>query len=215
MKAIVNLSTDRYTKGRERLYNSLVGKFDGHVQIFTNEAEIGSPTHDENPYAFKLYAIDKMRSLGYTQILWLDASAYAVKNVQPIFDYIDKYGYFMEVAGHWSGSWCNQHTLNYFGITREDAMTMPMYSAGFTGLDFNNQTAIEFFDKWKSSMNAGCFKGSWADHRHDMTCASIIANQMDLVKNWSGGGNFFAYIGEAYSTPKESVIFYVENGTNG
>ena len=61
-------------------------------------------------------------------------------------------------------------------------------------------------------MNAGCFKGSWANHRHDMTCGSIIANQMGLTKDWSDGGHYFAYIGQGYSQPQESAIFYLKCG---
>ena len=212
MKAIVNLSTDRYKKGRERLQNSLQGNFDGDVFIFNSCADIGSPSHEENPYAFKIYAVEKIREMGYDQVLWLDASAYAIKNVNPIFEWLDKNGIFMEAAGHWTGSWSNQGTLDYFGITRDEAMQMPMYSAGFSGFDFKNPISVEFFEKWKNSMLAGCFKGSWSDHRHDMTCGSIIASKMGLVERWSGGGNFFAYIGEVYGIPKESVIFYVESG---
>lgn len=209
-KAIVNLGTNQYSFGTERLRNSLQGNFDGDFYSFKHESEIGSPLHQENPYAFKIYAIEKMREMGYEQVLWLDSSAYAIKNVQPVFDWLTEKGIFMEAAGHWTGSWSNDATLSYFGITREQAMLMPMYSAGFTGIDFTNKISIDFFQKWKESMLNGYFKGSWANHRHDMTCGSIIASQMGLVEKFSGGGNFFAYVGEVYGTPKESVIFYVK-----
>jgi hypothetical protein len=209
MKAIVNLSTAQYNRGRQRLVDSLNGNFDGGVFTFTSESEVGSPLHTENPYAFKIYAIEKVKEMGYTEILWLDASCHAIKNVQPIFDWMKEKGIFLESAGHLAGSWSNDETLNYFGISREQAMSMPMYSAGFTGLDFNNPISVEYFQKWKKSMLDGYFKGSWVNHRHDMTCGSIIANQMGLLEKFSGGGNFFAYTGEAYGTPKDSVIFYV------
>lgn len=214
MKAIVNLATSIYERGRRRLTESLQGNFDGTVFTFTTEDEVGAPPHLENPYAFKVYAIEKVKNMGYNQVLWLDASCYAIKNVQPIFDWIDQKGIFMEAAGHWTGSWSNDATLGYFGISRDEAMQMPMFSAGFVGFDFEKDVSREFFQKWKNSMLAGCFKGEWSNHRHDMTCGSIIACQMGLDKIYSGGGHYLAYRGEGYGEPQDSVLIYLENGTN-
>ena len=83
---------------------------------------------------------------------------------------------------------------------------MPMFAAGYCGFDFTHGLAQEFFAEWKESMLNGCFKGSWSDHRHDMTCASIIANKHDMVKDYSSGGQYFAYIGEVYGTPLPTVV---------
>jgi hypothetical protein len=208
-KAIVNLSTQAYERGRNRLLKSLEGNFDGGVHLFTHEFEVESPLHAENPYAFKIYCIERMRQMGYDLVLWLDASCYPIKNVQPIFDWIEEKGFFMEEAGHWAGRWTNDETLAYFNITREEANKIPLYSAGFTGINFQNETGVKYFELWKKAMHDGYFKGSWENHRHDMTCGSIIAYQMGITKDFSSGGNYFAYIGEAYGTPKDSVIFYV------
>lgn len=211
-RVIVNLSTPQYKYGQERLVASLQGRYEGDVIVYQSEHEVGSPFHQHNPYAFKIYAIQAMMAMGYEQVLWLDASCYAVKNVEPIFDFITEKGYFFEEAGHLVGQWSNEFALNYFGITREQAMWMPMFSAGFTGLDFTNEVGVQFFEKWRESMLAGAFKGSWENHRHDMTCGSIIAFLMGLKYN--EGGKYFAYIGESYGTPKETVIFNLESGTN-
>jgi hypothetical protein len=212
MKAIANLSTSRYERGRLRLIASMEGKFDGSVFAFTSEEEVGSPLHGDNPYAFKIYAIEKVREMGFTTILWLDASCYAIKDVKPIFEHLDKHGIFMEAAGHWTGTWTKEAALGYFGITREEAMTMPMFSAGFVGFDFTKDVSIEFFRRWKQAMLDGVFCGSWVDHRHDMTCGSIIACQMGLDKIYSGGGQFLAYRGDGYAEPQDSVVIYLENG---
>jgi hypothetical protein len=218
-KVIVNLAThiDRYKFGQNRLIQSYFtyanqgSENDDVVPLITflGESMVGSPPHEQNPYAFKVYSIEKMRDEGYEQVLWLDSSIVFVKNVKPIFDWIGEKGFFFEEAGHWAGSWCNDRTLEYFKITREDAMTMPMFSAGFLGLDFTNPIAIEFFERWKESMWDMQFIGEWSNHRHDMTCASIIANQMGMNKQYSSGGNFFAYIGGGYTQPKESVICHL------
>jgi hypothetical protein len=206
----------KYINGQKRLtesywlHHTMESSVDGIMySAFQSESDLGSPSHQENPYAFKVYAIEKMKELGYDQILWLDSSIIFVKHAKPIFDWIEDRGFFFEEAGHWTGSWCNERTLEYFNITRQEAMEMPMFSAGFTGLDFTNPKSVEFFNRWKQSMLDGQFIGDWSNHRHDMTCASIIANQMDMVKSYSSGGNYFAYIGGGYSQPKESVVCHL------
>ena len=214
-QCIVTLATlsEKYVNGVKRQTKSLqdVGWINGEgaaLQFF-GENIVGAPRHEDNPYAFKLYAIDHARNLGYEQVLWLDASVIAVKSPAPVFKWLDNNEVFFEEAGHYVGTWCNGGTLAYFGLPRMDAMKMPMFAAGYCGFDFRTKTAQDFFDRWWKSMEAGAFRGSWADHRHDMTCASIIANQMGLLERYSPGGQFFAYIGPAYSAPKETVCFHL------
>jgi len=211
--AIVNLVTEKsvYIEGQKRLMESLTtdGEFTGDFFGFIGEETVGAPPHSENPYAFKIYAIEELKRKGYDIILWLDASIYAVKPIQPVIDFLIQKGIFLETAGHWTGSWCNQHTLDYFGITREEAMKMPMFSAGFIGFDFKNPISIKFFEEWKKSMEAGCFKGDWSNHRHDMTCGSIIANKQGLLKLYSQGGYFFSYVGPGFGQPNYSSVFHL------
>lgn len=208
MRAIVNYSTPEYIKGQNRLWATISHHSKIPVVTYQDLQEIGSPEHSQNPYAFKLYAIEHAQKLGFKKILWLDASVYAVKDCTPVFDWLDEKGIFMEDSGHQVGNWCNEFTLNYFGITKDEALKMRMFAAGYVGFDFTNKISIEFFARWKQSMLDGCFKGSWADHRHDMTAGSIIANQMGL--SYSFHGQFFSYIGEVYGEPKETSVFHLK-----
>lgn len=211
-RAIVNLVTpsERYVNGQNRLRRSLEDKFpQSDSFFFLGEGSVSAEPHSLNPYSFKVHAIEYVRNLGYDQILWLDASLVAVKDVSPVFDWLTEKGIFLEEAGHWAGTWCNDRCLTYFGLSREEAMQMPMFSAGFCGFDFKHSASVEFFAAWKESMRHDCFKGSWKDHRHDMSAGSIIANKMGLVKDYSFGGQFFSYIGPAYSQPKETAVFHL------
>lgn len=205
-RCIVNLATGKYIDGQYRLRASLK---DTEFLSWQSEDQVGAPSHTENQYAFKVYAIEKARSMGYNQIFWLDASLYAVKDIKPVWDWLDKHDIFMEEAGHWAGTWSPQYVLDYFKITKDEAMKMPMFSAGFIGLDFRKEISREFFARWKNAMEAGMFKGSWSDHRHDMTVGSIIASQMGLVNRFSKGGQFFAYVGPGYQSPSETAVFHL------
>ncbi|PCJ57934.1 MAG: hypothetical protein COA65_08725 [Rhodospirillaceae bacterium] len=223
MKAIINVATGRYIKGQDRLSRSLleVG-FDGTFLSWTKEVSIGAPLHKDNPYAFKIYAFDQALKAGYTKILWVDASIYAIKPLDPIWEHLDKHGHMKQYAGHLCGTWSSDSQLECFGITRDEAMDMEMHgNGGFFALDFETEIANEFFTRWKQAMLDGQFKGSWNNDnncesadprckgcRHDMTCGSIIANQLKmsaLPENL-----LMAYVGEQYETPPETVVMLAQ-----
>lgn len=205
-KVIINLASGRYVKGQARLIQSLANvNYDGNLMTWTQESQIGAPPHNQNPYAFKIFGFRKAEQAGHRFVLWLDASVWAIRNVQPVFDHIEKYGYIMQYAGHNCGRWANDKCLEYFGITRDQAKKMLMYgNAGFLGLDLWDTKAKTFLIAWEKAMQAGAFKGSWSDHRHDMTCGSIIANKLSM--EYQESGKWLVYAPPEQET-KESVIF--------
>jgi len=191
---IINLASGKwYPRGQARLVQSLkdVG-FTGGVHVYQNEKDVGAPLHSKAPYGFKPYTFMKAKELGYTKILWVDASAWAVADVTPVFDVIKDKGYIMEYAGHNVGRWCNDHCLKHFDLTREEAKKILMYgNGGFLGFDFDKYLSDEFLHRWKHACDCGAFNGSWDDHRHDMTCGSIIAHRLKMEFDFSK--TFFTY----------------------
>lgn len=208
---IVNLVTHKYIIGQDRLRKSLLDvSFNGDFLSFIGEQSVGSPSHQQNPYAFKVYAIKKALELGYKKIFWLDASVYAVKDITPVFDCLQQKGIFMEDSGHSAATWSNDNSLNYFGITREEALNIPMYSSGISGFDFENEISVKHFTMWEKSMKDGVFIGSWDNHRHDQTAGTLIAHKLNITNLYSNCGDFGAYIGDCYSTPKDSAVFHLK-----
>ncbi len=222
--AIVSFANNagNYKRGMDRLSDSLCGRFDGDFLGFIGEEGIGAPLHSENPYAFKIYAIERAIEAGYEQIFWADTSCYAIAPVEPVFDKIKKDGYIIQEIGHYVGTWTNDFTLNYFNITRDEAMTMKCYSnGGIFGLDFKNPIAAEFFRQWKEAMLAGCFKGYWTNdnntesdddrckgHRHDLSCGGIIANKLGMVG--VPGNEWFQYAGPDDALNNDTIIFKLQ-----
>jgi hypothetical protein len=203
----VNLATKdtQYILAQERLRNSVASYSNEFNFIsYVGEESVGAPKHHPYNYAFKVYAVDSVKH--YDLVLWLDCSIVLVNSPKPVFDIIETQGFFAENSGHSVGMWCNDRTLEYFGITREEANKMRMFSSGMTGFNFKTDIGQEFFERWKQSMSDGMFTGSWKDHRHDQTCGSIILNQMGLADKYAECGTYFAYIGAAYSPPQETAI---------
>jgi hypothetical protein len=210
-RAIVNFSNNRgwYGKGRERL-KEMLPKFipeDVDLFFFENETDLGSPLHDDNPYAFKLYAIQNVLEKEYHTILYMDASLYPIRDLTPIFNVIEKDGMFAQHAGHQCGTWANDRCLEYFGLSRDEAMEIPMYgNAGLLGLDLSRPEIMNFYVKWRDSMQAGMFKGAWNNndqteskderckgHRHDMVCGSLVMYQCGLTEKYQRGDQWMLY----------------------
>ena len=200
-RCIVNMATGRFKSGQERLRNS-VNNICPDIPLLTwqHEGDIGSPTHKEAPYAFKIYAIKKAQEQGYDSILWVDASMFMIKRPERVFAEMEGKGFVFQVDGdigkhdgHVLGRWCNDETLKYFDIKREDAQEIGLPLMGFCGFSgFSGLPNGEKFLKlWEMAMKDGMFQGSWDDHRHDMSCGAAIIHQLKL-KMWPGQ-EFVAY----------------------
>ena len=194
---IVNFSDFHFKKGQDRLAQSLRDvNYQGDFISFSEFSEVGSKHHLEVPYQFKVYAIEKARQMGYDVVLYCDASIFAIKDIMPVIHYIIEKGYLMEFCGFSAGQFSTDACLEQFFMSRDDAMDIPLHSAGFTGLNFKNDIANLFFERWfKLAQEEITFKGDWNNnnlqcsidsrclgHRHDQTTASIIAHQLKMKR---------------------------------
>ncbi len=196
---VVNFATEQYYAGQERLMNSL-GDYD---QLMIRDELKGCPTHQESPYEFKVHAIERAFEIDDV-VLWADASMWLVGDLSKIEKLITESGYYMENSGHTVGNWCNEFTRKYFNLQDYENL-YPLFSAGLFGLNKKSIASMEFFYRWKTSAEMGCFKGDWKDHRHDMTAGSIIANRMKL--RFQPDRSHMAHIGPGYPEPKEGIVF--------
>lgn len=186
-----------YLDGQKRLKKSLKRCApDIDFLYWTDEKELGCPQHKDVPYAFKPYAFKRAREYGYDVILWVDASIYAIKSLEPIFEYIELNGYYFEKAlpKFWTGEWSSDIALKNLGVTRQEAMGIKEVAATVMGFDFRSDIANSFFCNWFRFANDGeTFVGDWTNerqqissdprvkgHRHDQTVASILAHKMGI-----------------------------------
>jgi hypothetical protein len=215
---IVNFSDYKFQLGQERLQKSLKQySYQGDVLLFNEFGQVGSKVHLEVPYQFKVYAIEKARQMGYDIVLYCDASLYPIREVMPVINHIIDKGYLMEYCGFSVGQFSTDLCLQQFNLTRDEALNIPLHSAGFTGLNFQNELATKFFDKWlQSAQEEITFKGDWNNnskqcsqddrclgHRHDQTTASIISYQLGIERT---NPYFMQYAYDGVET-KESTIF--------
>jgi hypothetical protein len=187
-KVVVNFASGRYAEGQQRLKQSLMATgYDGDFLFENLENNIPFTSHNKVNYGFKAAMIDKARCSGYELILWLDASVYAQKSIQPIFDYIEKEGYFILENTNNTGSWCADTALKPLEITREESFTIPHIFSGVFGLNVQKHTDVisEFY--LMAVLRPGAFNGHKHNdrgivskdprvfgHRHDQTVLSVL-----------------------------------------
>ena len=204
--AFVNVATPGYYT---QVAKDLIVSIQTHcpnaaIFSFSRFEDFGSPTHAEDPYAFKVYAIDYVRKLGYDVIVWCDSP---VRMICPIDEWlveVEKVGVYLQQDGWKIGEWANDRALEWFKVSRDDVIDKPNCSAGLQGLDFRHPTAVAYFDMWCKAQKAGLFKGAWKNdpqtestdsrclgHRHDQTCADLVCYTLGIPFQPSVMGRYF------------------------
>jgi hypothetical protein len=197
-KCVINFARNGwYPAGQRRLDASLrnVG-FDGDVLIWSEEQQIGAPGHGVSPYAFKPFALREAARRGYDLVIWADASVWAIRNIEPMFGHLERNGW-MLFFNCQAGSWTSDACLASFGVTRDQAMEIPMLMGICMGWNLKWPQCQAFLSSWLEKASDGVtFPGSWTNrqqevstdprvlgHRHDQSAASLIAWRlnMDLI----------------------------------
>lgn len=165
--AIVNVGVlGWYSQGSERLKNSLIHNgFAGKILMWKDEYPPNSPRHEDNPYAFKIYAIEEAIRQGITTLLWLDSSFWNIKNCTPIFDIITDMGVFGFRTGYNMAQTSSDAALQWAGITRDEAELLPEIASGACGLRLDNPDGKAVYEMWKEGMELGLFKNN---RNHDI-----------------------------------------------
>lgn len=185
------------------------------------------PTHRETPYAFKLFALDHLRKDCCDIAIWLDASFWAIKEVESLFQLVCEHGLLVQNSGYPVGMWSSDESLEVLKVKRDDAFSIPMFSGGLIGLDFNNTRVQDFFNTFLAYAKDGrVFRGAWDNrkgqvsvdsrvkgHRHDMVVGSILSNLAGLPIQ--SNNSLFCYY-NWYVMYKKSVkisaYFLIEGG---
>lgn len=198
-----------YPRGQSRLIQSLKDTgYSGDLYAWNDERNLSVPPHEMMPYAFKIGAFNHVADLGHRLILWCDAAVFAIKNVQPIFDHIEKHGHILFHSGFNCAQWTSDACLKQCAVSRDAAEKMPMYMACCMGLNLDHPRSMEFLRRLtERALDGISLPGAWRNdahqvsqdprcqgHRHDQSIGSIMAAQqgMDIT---IAHETYFAYYG--------------------
>lgn len=204
---VVSVAVGRgFPKVVQRLERRVRELGDADFLSWVNQYPPGSPTHQQVPYAFKVYAIKEAWRLGYDCVLWADSRLFPIRPYQPVLDYIEEHGYFFMPNGFTVAQWCAEPALRSLGITREEAAGIPDVVGGFFGLDSRNAQAVEFLERVLARSRDGVsFHGPRSTHRHDQTVMSVVRVRMGM--GWRNSPEPWLSFPTPGAKEKEHVLF--------
>jgi len=207
-----------YPVGVKRLERSLNFEgWGGDIMTFTDYPE-GCPTHEDVPYYIKIASFEEAIKRGYTHILWLDASFFAVANPMRMFDIINEQGYWFFSSGYNLAQSVNDFALNFAGRTRDEAEQQIEWASGCVGINLENPDGKKLYERWKYYMDCGLSKGSrlhdnqsedkrFFFHRQDQSCLNLAIWDLGL-KN-ERVDDMVAYKDTGYNPDK--IIFFIQS----
>lgn len=191
-----------YSTGAQRLSESLTKyHWPGDRNIWINEWPPGNFSRD-CVYNVKAAAFQHAIKAGFRTLIWGDASVYAINPIGPMVDHIATHGYWLGQSGHNAAQTCSDACLQYFGVTRDWAETVPDCATGCFGVSLDFPQAKRFIERFIQAGADKAFHGSrfhagqskdprFAFHRQDQSAATIIAAQEGMgLALWQ---NFIAF----------------------
>jgi hypothetical protein len=206
-----------YAQGVKRLEQSLnFNGWAGNTLTWKDEYPPNSHSHEDFPYYMKIAAFEEALRQGYTHILWLDSSFWAVKNPMKMFDLINDQGYYFFSSGYNLAQSVNDTALQYVNLSRDEAEKVNEWASGCVGINFENEAGKALYTRWKELMDAGLSKGSrlhdnqsadkrFLFHRQDQSCLSLACWELEL-KN-TKGLDMVSYKGTGYN--ENELIFFI------
>jgi len=143
----------------------------GEIFIWDEQWPPGSPQHRDCNYAFKAHAVDYVRSVGFERVLWFDASCYAIKPIEPLWQRLELDGHVLLDDANKLGTWSSDHSLAHFGVSRDEAMTIPLMCGTCWGLDLTVERSRTFLDRLLSLAVPEHFNGTHVSHHPALAAA--------------------------------------------
>jgi len=188
----------KIAKGFDVFSSDIISTPSLDILLWIDELPAGSRPHSESPYGFKVHAIKAAYEMGYTSILWLDSPAHAAKeDISPIFEKIEKEGYYAMSHIDPLENWVGDITLSVFGKRREDLVGYNLPSGSCYGFridgpmpkDWPHGEIPELFWDFYFQESDNMFKseviseGKW--HRHDeaVLAMNLISRGLPVFTN--------------------------------
>lgn len=199
-RAIVCVATgERYGRGLWRLIGSLDKMDPVSARYFWRVPPAEWPRHEDNPYAFKAFALMEAGAAA-DLLLWCDASMIAVHPLGPLWERIEREGFWMAGNPAWSNyQWTadSAYADLFPEVPLEEArkinrMIMHGQSSAF-GINLLSEAGAFFLREFyrlaastqafcgpRTNVNCNCGPADVIGHRQDQTVASVLAWRLGI-----------------------------------
>ncbi len=180
-KCVVNVSTtEYYRKGQKRLMGALNGA-DLHARTWP-AIPAGWPSQQDKPYAMKAYAMREAAE-HYDLLLWCDASILPIRSLEPLWERIERDGYWFSKNGWNNYEWTADaaypdlfaeeyaddaaNGLDPFFQNRRMNKGIPHVVATSFGLNVKHPIGKAFLDEYyRLASETRAFCGPWINTAH-------------------------------------------------
>ena len=181
-RAIVNVATtEHYRKGQQRLTEA--ARKQGYNTFQWGTEPTGCPSHAAVPYAMKAFALKETEELGWDLLLWCDSCMLPVQSLEPLWQRIERDGYWMSRNGYTNYEWtADQAYPDLFeslfysrGLTWEEKMQtardvnrkIPHVVATCFGLNVKHVLGKAFLDEYyRLASETPAFCGPWTNRAY-------------------------------------------------
>jgi len=199
-RCVFSVATKQFIKGQDRLANVL-DTMGERRQFWRDHLPLGSPSHQSHPYAFKAWALTAAYNLRSrpTTLLWCDSCILPIRSLGPVWDKIERDGYFFIRNGFENSQWTT-HTAyrplfpelpwdsdpsKAMAQAKEMNQGIQHVVGGCFGVSLDHKIGREFLSEFDRLSQTGAFIGPWTggvgvQHRHDQTCSSVIAWRLGM-----------------------------------
>lgn len=183
-RLVVSYATGRYVKGLERLDEAVLLKHGAGgltmpwgIGPWPNTKSPGAgawpipkewPIHQDRPYAFKAYALKAAVDAGAEILLWADAAILPIRSMEPLWERIERDGYWIHNGGWKNGQWCADYWYGdcFPGIVLEAAREMnrdiPHVVATTFGLNVKSDIGASILKEYfRLASETRAFCGPW------------------------------------------------------
>lgn len=172
----------RYTPYLDRLEASLKKHCPNIPRLFFRDCwPPGSPTHQENHYAFKAHAMRAVYWAGFDIGIWLDSACEVLQDPAPIIQQIIEKGYYIVHGPEPLGEWISDQALDHFGHSRDYAMTLNLCGGAIVGLNFKSDFGFPFLAEWTALAGNGFFYTSHSKYCPDKMTSLMVSDHDENV----------------------------------
>lgn len=162
-RLIVNVATHDYVPLQRELARNLadLGYPAADLRLWTDELPPGSPPHAQAPYAFKLFAFQDAARAGFTSVLWVDSPCRFVSPPEELFEWIERDGHLLVAGDERLGNWASDACLAAYGLTRDEALDLPLMNGSLIGLDLGHPRSGAWLADLFEALGRGLFAGPY------------------------------------------------------
>lgn len=195
-----------YSSGSDRLQASLIQHgFKGDQLVWKDKWPDAVPGLNQGHiYNVKVDAFQHALNAGYTTIIWGDSSIFATRPLDRFLATVNEKGYWIGQSGHNCAQTASDAQLQYFGVSRDWAESVPDCATGIFGVNMDFEQPRRFIRTWIQAAKDGAFAGSrhhdgqskdprFKYARQDQSAMSLVLGKEGVVLDSFGSHAAFAW----------------------